>query len=235
MFKKTFAILYFIFYFLFFISPVNAAAEDKTQQIKDQLITNIASHVAQLKLVEKRGIVGTVTEVSNTQITILDVQNNIRFIDVDELTKFTSDSAKGSFGISDLSKDTMIGVLGLYNKESRRILARFVDVMDMPKIIHGKVAFVDGKNFTVDVATTDNKQVSVDVESITKTFSYTKDEGLLQSGFSKIKEGQTIIAIKSTNPKYKDTFVAARIIIFPDFSTISPSTGSGKKLTPIVK
>ena len=221
MLKKTSIFLFFIFYFLFFISPVSATTDKIQDDIKDRLITNIASHVAQLKLVEKRGIVGTVTEVSNTQITIMDLQNNIRFIDVDELTKFTNPGVKGSFGISDLSKDSTVGVLGLYNKESRRMLARFVDVVSIPKIVHGTIALVDNKNFTVNVATADGKQVSVDVETITKTFSYTKGQGLLSAGFSKIKENQPIIAVKSANPKYKNTFVAARIIIFPDITPVA--------------
>lgn len=212
MFRKILISLSLLFLFSY---PVQGA-EDKTQEIKDKLITNIASRVAQLKLVEKRGIAGTVKEVSNTQVTILDLQGNIRFVDVDELTKFTSDSAKGSFGISDLSKDTNIGVLGLYNKESRRILARFVDVIDFPKIIHGTVAYVDSKNFAVHVATAEGKQINVDIETITKTFSFTKSQGLLPAGFSKIKENQFIIAVKSKDPKYKSDFPAARIIIFPE-------------------
>ena len=70
-----------------------AHSQTPTQSIKEQLITNIASRVAQLKLVEKRGIIGTVTNVTNTQITLSDIQNNTRFIDVDELTKFTSAKA----------------------------------------------------------------------------------------------------------------------------------------------
>ena len=72
------------------------SADDSTQ-IRDQLITNIASRVAQLKLVEKRGIIGEVTESTNVQITVTDSQNNTRFIDVDELTKFSDPNTKGSF------------------------------------------------------------------------------------------------------------------------------------------
>src|SRR3990167_5837024 len=129
--KQT-LLLFLIFNFLYFVSPVNAATptpENKNQEIKDQLISNIASRVAQLNLVEKRGIIGKVTEATNTQITLSDIKGDTRFVDVDELTKFSSPNAKGTFGISDITKDATVGILGLYNKESRRILARFVNVI----------------------------------------------------------------------------------------------------------
>ena len=143
---KILLTLFFIFHFSFFISAAHAATptpEDKNAEIRDQLIVNIASRVAALKLVEKRGIIGIVTDVTNTQIVVTDLQNNTRFVDVDELTKFSNPAFKGTYGISDITKNTTIGVLGLYNKESRRILARFVNVATTPFIIHGGVSAID--------------------------------------------------------------------------------------------
>jgi hypothetical protein len=84
-----------------FVTP-----EDKTDQISDQLITNIASRVAQLKLVEKRGIIGVVTNTTNTQITVTDSQNNTRFIDVDELTKFSNPIARKDLSEYPISQTT---------------------------------------------------------------------------------------------------------------------------------
>ena len=236
--------------YLLLVVSVDAATPtpfDKTQEIKDQLITNIASRVAQLKLVEKRGIVGTVTEVSNTQITILDIQTNIRFIDVDELTKFSSPLVKTSFGISDITKGTRLGVLGLYNKESRRLLARFVNVLDQPMFIHGIVDSIDNKNYTLDITTVEKRKITVDVGTSTKILFYTKDAGLTRLGFSKIKENEDIIVIGFTDIKNKDLpagrqdkITASRVILFPEVpsletspkETISPSSGS-RTITPI--
>src|SRR3972149_12145987 len=77
-----------------------AASElEKIQKLKEM----VASRVAELKLVEKRGILGTVKEVSkNTQLTIEDNKGNLRIIDIDELTRFQGLSASKSFGISDV-------------------------------------------------------------------------------------------------------------------------------------
>lgn len=226
----------------------NSSTEKDSDKIKQQFITNIASKVAELKLVEKRGIIGEVSDISNTQITLLDIKGNTRFIDVDELTKFSSPSQKGSFGISDITKGVTLGTLGLYNKESRRILSRFVNVISFPKFIHGVVSFLDDQNFTIEVKTKD-KKFNVDVETTTRIYSYTEANNLSRAGFSKIKENQNIIVIGFPNSKDPNNIIASRTIFFPELlknpniivvpktkeQIIIPSTGSGKKLTPIIK
>jgi len=227
--KKFFAFLLLVACYLLLVGPAHAAntptPEDKTTQLRDQLITNIASRVAQLKLVEKRGIIGKVTDVTNTQITVNDLQNNTRFIDVDELTKFSSPNGGETFGISDITKNTAVGILGLYNKESRRILARFVSVITNPTIIHGGVSAKDNENFSLNVATEDGRQMTVDVENLTRTYSYTQKEGLVKSGFSKIKENFNIIAIGVLNKKDENRLTATKIIFFPEIPS-SPKVNS---------
>lgn len=229
--KKSILILFLISHFLFLISPAYAATptpENTIQEIRDQLITNIASRVAQLKLVEKRGIIGKVTDVTNTQITITDIQNNTRFIDVDELTKFSSPTAKGTFGISDITKNSTIGVLGLYNKESRRMLARFVNTINIPVIFHGGVASIDNENFSLNITTDEGKQMTVEIENITKTFSYTQEDGYAKSGFSKIKENYNIIVGGVLNLKDDKKMTATRVIIFPEIPASSKVNSSLK-------
>lgn len=209
-------------------------SETSDSELRDQLITNIASRVAQLKLVEKRGIIGKVTAVTNTQITITDSQNNTRFVDVDELTKFSNPSVKGSFGISDINNDDEIGVLGLYNKESRRILARFVNVTSIPMIIHGGIASIDKDNYSLYVITDEGEQKTVEVENLTRTFSYTQKTGLIKSGFSKIKENSSIIVLGTLDKTDKGSLSASRIIFFPDIPS-SPKVNTALEKKPIQK
>jgi hypothetical protein len=216
----------------------------------DQLKEKIASKVAQLKLTEKRGMIGTVTESTSTQITVLDMSNNQRFIDIDELTKFSSPSDK-SFGISDLEKGDRIGILGIYNKQSQRILARQVDLVTVPEFINGVVSSINKVDYSLTVITESQKETTIDIENITKTYSYTIDTGLLKSGFSKITTGTNIVLVGYQNKTDKKRVIASKVILLPEIpkdpliniadeallkgATIVPSTGSGKKLTPIVK
>lgn len=231
MIKKILLLLLIINCSLFIIVPKVQAVtptptlQDNTAAIHDQLITNIASRVAQLKLVEKRGIIGVVSDITNLKITINDSQGNTRFIDVDELTKFSSPNAKGAFGISDITRDSTIGVLGLYNKESRTLLARFVNVVTVPVIIHGGVSAIDNENFSINVATEDGKQLIVNVENLTRTYSYTQTTDYIRSGFSKIKENFNIIAVGVWDKKNKDTLTATRVIFFPEIPS-SPKVNS---------
>lgn len=226
--KKLFLILLLVTCYLLLAPTAQAATPtpaDTTSEIRDQLITNIASRVAQLKLVEKRGIIGTVNEVTNTQITITDSQNNTRFVDVDELTKFSNPAVKGAFGISDITKDDTVGILGLYNKESRRILARFVNIITVPNIIHGGVSAINNEEFSINIATEEGKQMTVDVENLTRTYQYTQKDDYIRSGFSKIKVNFNIIAIGVLDKKDKNRLIATRIIFFPEIPS-SPKVNS---------
>lgn len=227
--KKILSLLLIVNCLLFIVASSAQAATptpvDKTAEIRDQLITNIASRVAQLKLVEKRGIIGTVTDVTNTQIVVTDLQNNTRFVDVDELTKFSNPAFKETYGISDIAKGAKLGVLGLYNKESRRILARFVNVVTAPFIIHGGVAKIDNENFSLSISTEEGKQMTVDIENITRTYSYTSEEGYIRSGFSKIKENYNIIVSGALDIKDESRMTATRVIFFPEIP-VSPKVNS---------
>lgn len=241
----------FIFSLLFFIfvnivqaatpapDPIKETLDEQVSELKDR----IASRVAELNLVEKRGIVGTVTGITGTQLTLSDLRGDIRFVDVDELTKFSGEDS--SFGFSDIKKNSSLSVVGLYNKQSRRILARTVEEISLIKIIHGFVATVDPENFVINVATDEKEQIAVSVETTTKTFSYDEEEKeLVRSGFSKVAEGQSIFVAGQEDPEDKKRVEGERIIIFPNVikgpslqlsPTITPSTGSGKKLTPITQ
>jgi hypothetical protein len=221
--------------------------DDLTRQIEQK----VASTVARLNLVEKRGIVGIVTDSNDRQITINDLSENTRIIDVDEFTKFSSSDKSSSFGISDIKKGNQIGVLGLYNKQSRRTLARFITVMDIPEYITGIISSKDSKNFTLQVAT-GKENTKVSIENITKTYDVDSTGKLIKSGFTKISIGENITVSGFFDPKDKTTITAKRIFLFPGIpqnptieistaptlapsSSIVPSTGSGLKLTPIIK
>lgn len=194
-------------------APSPTPKESVIEKQINTLTNKIASKVAQLKLVQRRGVIGIVTEVSNTQITVNGINGNTIFIDVDEFTKFASPTSKSSFGISDIKRGDKLGILGLYNKESRRILARFVDVLDLPQVIHGAISSIDSDNYTLTIKTED-KSYSVDVQSSTKTVAFDPEEkGLVKSGFSKLEVGQNILIVGYPSLKDVKFFEASRIIV----------------------
>ncbi len=228
--------LIFIGSLLFLIFPVPAYAatptatssptvkptsiiDSKVSELKER----IATQVARLDIIKKRGVVGAVTDSSNNQLLIEDLKGSKRFVDVDELTKFQDGGLK-QIGISDFKKGDQIEIIGLYNTESRRILARFIKkrTTSLVKLV-GEITDIDNKNFILEVSQNGNS-INIEIEAITKTQEWTKDEGFTKSGFSKIAVGEKIVAVGAM--RGKDTMIASRILLLPE---VSPNI---KKNTP---
>jgi hypothetical protein len=170
-------------------SSANQAIGEKLNVQINQLKERIASRVAELNLVEKRGVIGTVTETSGNQIAFKDLSGKTRYIDVDEITKFSSPGSKDSFGLSDMTKGIKISTLGLYNKQTQRILARFIETFNSPVYLSGRIADINQKNFTVTIIDEKNKQTRVDIQTVTKISIYTAEDGISKHGFSKLEIG----------------------------------------------
>ncbi|MBI4078697.1 MAG: hypothetical protein HY429_00125 [Candidatus Levybacteria bacterium] len=234
--KKVNVFILFALFFFLFTFGINAATPTPlpTKDLSDQvseLKERIASRVAQLKLVERRSIIGKVTDVSGTQLTIKDIHEKDRFVDVDELTKFSSPSAKESFGISDITKGTTIGILGLHNKESKRLLARFVGVVVLPVFLHGVVTDIDAQNFAFTVAGKSDTY-TIDFETSTRSLTYNSEEDMLErSGFSKITVGQRVSITGYESKADKNRIAASRVLRLPDI----PKNPAIKTKQPNVK
>lgn len=183
--------------------------DSKVDQIKDK----VASRVAELKLVEKRGVVGIVESVNDNEIRINDLNDKTRIIEVDELTKYSSD--EGSFDLSDVEKGTKISAIGLYNKDSGKLLARFVNEISIPVFLNGVISNKDEDGFTITLSTIDERDYTVDVEKITKSFSFSDGE-LETAGFAKLETMKNALVIGFVDPKDENRISASRIIIFPD-------------------
>ena len=190
----------------------DSAELEKIQKIKDI----VASKVAELNLVEKRGIIGTLKEISGMQITVTDIKGNIRHMDVDELTKFDF-SSKANAGLSDLVKGTMYSYVGLYNKETQRLLVRDIDSVDtIPAYFEGAISSVDSDNYQLSVVNDQGITKKVDIENSTKTSLATIDGDLTKSGFSKLSINERVLTIGFWNKKDSNLLSALRIIHFKD-------------------
>lgn len=227
-------------------SPTSKTVSEKLNDQINQLKEKIASRVSELNLVEKRGVLGTIADSGANQITLTDISGKTRFIDVDEITKFSSPTAKGgSFGLSDLTKGTRVRVLGLYNKQSKRILGRFIDVTTDPTFLSGAVSEIDRPNGRFTLVSEDQKKTVIDVQTITKISSYSKADGLTQAGFSKMETGDRVTVMGFPDKQNLKMIVASRINTFPGLPKNpkivihepepTPASGSGKKVVPITR
>lgn len=194
----------------------DSADLEKIQKIKDI----VASKVAELKLVDKRGIIGTLKDVSGMQLTVVDIKGNKRLIDVDELTKF-SFSSKKSAGIGDLEKGDSYSIVGLFNKDSGRLLARNIDSVDsIPVRFEGAISAVDDTNYQLTVVNEKGEKRVIDIQSSTKTSVVSENGDLQKSGFSKLSENERVLATGFWDKKDSNLLSASRII---HFESIPPS------------
>ncbi len=245
--KIYFAILFVLIGLMSFIVPSTIEAQSNasssasvspTTPANEQAILNkIKKEVSQMNLVEKRGIMGTIVSIGSTSITINDLQNNTRFIDADEITKFY-DLNGNTIGISDLPKGAVITALGLWNKDSEHLLARYINIYAMPTYLTGEIASIDRVNGTFMLAVSGNTQHKIDVEAFTKTYSSALGANFVRSGFSKLSEGDRVIIYGYPSKTDKTMTIANRILQFdgapkdPAISlSVSPTAGPSATIT----
>jgi len=202
-------------------SQKNESLVEQINELKDK----IASRVAQLKLVQKHGVVGTVTEASDTRITLTTMTGDVKLIDVDEITKFSSPSAKGTFGISDVTKGSVLSAIGLYNKESKHILARFVSSFTLPVFLTGNISAIDEDGFTITVPNENNINTVIDIERTTKINSYAKND-ITKSGFTKLQTGDKVDIVGYASKTEANRITGSYILQLRDLS------GTADDVTP---
>lgn len=207
-------ILILTFFILIFSSiEANAQSETKIDSKINDLKDKVASRVAELNLVQRKGIIGIVEAVKGNQITITDIKGNTRIIDADEITKFSS-SEDDKYDLSNIKKGSKISALGLYNKESERLLARFINEISVPLFLTGIITDKNQEVFTITLITEDTKSYIVDIENISKTYSFSEGE-LNDIGFTKINNLENAVVVGFVNPKDEYRITASKIITFP--------------------
>lgn len=207
--------------------PVDNAALEKIQKIKDI----VASKVAELNLVEKRGIVGSIKEINGMKITITDVKGDTRQIDVDELTKFNLEDKDA--GISDLTKGSTYSFIGIYNKETQRLLCRNIDTANtIPVYFEGAISELNEDDFQISIVNAKGEKKSVDIQGSTKTRLADNNGELIKSGFSKLEINSRVLAIGFLDKKDKNLISALRVIHFAD---VPPSKEMQSHVSPPVE
>lgn len=190
-------------------AEVTKESQTAIEKIKDA----VASKVAELNLVEKRGIFGKVVETTSSQITIEDRQGNQHIIEIDELTKFEGEKQSDDFGISDIKEDSTLSAVGLYNKETEKLLARFItQKVSIPTSISGAITNVDEDEYTITVVDKEGTEYTIDIERSTDTLLYDKE--LSDSGFSKFEIGEKVIVTGLPSKEEDNRISAERVLHF---------------------
>lgn len=196
------------------ISPTRVFEDKDIQNLKEK----IATKVAELREKNNKAVSGFVTTISGLTIKIKD-ENDVEYdIKLDDaLTKYYQiiGTQKKEVKLTDIKKGIFVIVTGIAN--DKVINANIVYVDEMFLVKSGKITGVDSANFSLKVLSSDKDTYTLNVETTTKQqMINVKTLEAERSGFSKIKEGDTIHFVVKKNGQEKDnTYTAIKILIIP--------------------
>ncbi len=210
--------------FLVFLLPVPAHGAESTpsatpaaaeSSVLEDLKTRLATKVAQLRTVVRRAMSGTVKTVSLTSATVETKTKDIKIELTDDVTVAQIIGGKRTeLDVSDIDTDDTVTVFGSYDETLDLLKASHIFIEKPADTVRltGTVADTDSDEFTITVSTRENRTVTVDFEKTTKTVSWSKDKGIVKSGFSKIAVGNTVHITAEPDTKNPLRFTAVRIL-----------------------
>ena len=189
--------------------------DDQVKNLKER----IANKVAELTKKEKKSISGIIIKIQDKTISFQTVDEQLVEVKIDDtLTKFYSvrEGPAKEIKFSDLKKGDYIWVNG--PKIDKYVNANYVVLDDEYLVKTGKVTQIEADDYYFKVSTSEKDDYTLDFETYTKTMILNiKTLDLGKSGFSKIKEGDTVhIVVKKTGTeKEKNRYPAQKILIIP--------------------
>lgn len=203
-------------------SPSGTIVPSPTSQIDKQiqnLKEKIANKVAEINKKDKRAYSGVISKIDANTILFKSNDDQEMEAKIDELLSkiyIISGSTKKEAKLSDLKKDDYIIVSGVSSGKSITVNSVYKDEEYFVKT--GKVSEVSKTDYNIKVTTSDKDNLTVDIETYTKIkLLNIKSLEIEKSGFSKIKEGDTIHFVykKPVETKEQNRFSAQTILIIP--------------------
>lgn len=198
-------------------ASVTKILTDEDAEIKS-LKDKIATKVAELREKNNKAVSGFVTKISGSVITIKN-ENGLEYsIKLDEaLTKYyrIAGTQKKEIEQSDIETGLFLIVTGV--EHDRTVTANIVYIDEKFLTKSGSITEVDKENFTLSVTSTDQDPYILNIETVTKQqMMNVKTLAVEKSGFSKIKEGDTIhFVVKKKGNEKDNTYSAIKILIIP--------------------
>jgi hypothetical protein len=202
-------------------SATPTTALDKSAK---QLIEKLATQAEETRKKDQQAYVGVITKIDDSLITIsstsgADERKYSIKID-DTLTSLFQivGSTKKEIKKSDLKVGNYIIVTGLMLNDTVEAIEVYIDEQFIVKT--AKITEISKEDYYLKVVTYDKDEYTLDIQNSTRQFMLnTKTKEIEKSGFSKIKEGDTVhFVVSKTNPgpgKEKNRYDAVRIFVVP--------------------
>lgn len=177
-----------------------------------------------------KAIVGTISKIENSQITVTD-KNNSKIITTTDDTVFI-DAKKNKIKIDNLKSGQVILSMGYYNQynsfEAKRIIITTSEaIKNKNEIVFGKIADISQTSNVLVLIPIKNKNIQYQIKTDSKTKIIDKDDNTLT--INKLKSGQKVIVIIQPDTKTSNTFNVSQIITLDSASNSTSPTPTPKK------
>jgi hypothetical protein len=183
--------------------PVSSATLEKAKELKEK----VASKIAELKVISKRGVIGTIKSIKDTSLIINSNSKDIT-IETDAATNITllQKGKRSSLKLTDLKADQKILVWGQYNNDQETLKAKQILVRVFSQTYTGTVKSIDKDN--IILINDDGKEVKLGISPSTTIKIVGKNKTLSKSDIKTFSEGD-FVHVYSTSDN------ALRILILP--------------------
>lgn len=221
--------------------PEVTQASDAGKKLED-LKERLATKVAELRQTERKALFGSVKSKSVTSLTIETKTKDIKIELTDDIK--IAQVIKGkrtALTVDDVDKGDVVTVFGDYDSAIDLLKAKGIFIQNaLPKRVSGTISAIDKTDFTVSIIS-DNQTYIIDIEKDTRINSWTKEKGIVKTGFSKLALGDTVHIVGTLVPKKDNRISAIRILSIgtitgtiptPVNSEASAAASQSHKVTP---
>lgn len=197
------------------------SSSEKLENLKDRL----ASAATQLRQSQKRAIFGTVKVTSVSTITVATKTSDMKIELMDTISVFQMIKGKRTALTTDqISKGDDVVVFGDYDTNLDILKARVIFIQDtIYQRLSGTITETSKKDYTITLSTPEGQSYTVDFETTTKNFSYTRDKGIQKAGFSQLVVGDTVHVLETPESKIANRVSAIRILDIGNLSGATPT------------
>lgn len=189
-----------------------------------QLIEKLATKAEETRKKDQKAYVGLITKIDDSIMTVSSVSGadekkySIRIDDTLTALFRIVGTTKKEIKKSDLNIGDYVIVTGLMLNDTLEAIEVYIDEQFIVET--AKITELSKSDFYLKVITYDKDEYTLDIQSSTRQFMLNaKTKEIEKSGFSKIKEGDTVhFVVSKTNPgesKEKNRYEAVRILVIP--------------------
>jgi len=188
------------------------------------LIEKLATKVEETRKKDQRAYVGLISKIEDSIITVSNTSGadekkySIKIDDTLTTLYRIVGTTKKELKKSDLKVDDYVIVTGQMLNDTLEANEIYIDEQFLVKT--AKITSISTSDYYLKVITYDKDEYTLDIQSSTHQFMLNiKTKEIEKSGFSKIKEGDTVhFVVSKTNPgagKEKNRYDAAHILVVP--------------------